>query len=77
MLSTLALLLGLQVVNPPARLDASTFAQVKAHASPSAQDLAFQGIDWKPSIFDAVVEAQQKDKPVLMWLYFGDPRGHC
>jgi hypothetical protein len=61
----------------PDALDDATFAAVRAHASPTARDLAFQQIDWKNTVYEGVSEAQRADKPVLMWLYFGDPRGHC
>ena len=42
-----------------------------------AGDLAWRKVDWKSSVFDGVREAQRTDKPVLLWLYFGDPRGRC
>lgn len=62
---------------PPATLSAETFDQVFSYAAPKGQDLAFQQIDWHTSLFSAVNEARQIDKPILMWLYFGDPRGAC
>lgn len=61
----------------PEKLDWQTFPQIKAHASLKASDLVFQSLDWRTRIFDGVVDGQKQDKPILMWLYFGDPRGHC
>jgi len=72
------LLLGQHTVSvAPQALSDRTFAAVRAHASLTAQDLAFQGIDWKTSVFDGLLEAQRADKPMVMWMYFGDPRGRC
>jgi hypothetical protein len=68
---------GGQSATAPERLDERSFTSVRAHASPSPQDLAFQRIDWKTSVFEGLLEAQKRDKPLLMWMYFGDPRGHC
>ncbi len=62
---------------PPAELTAATFAAVKAHASPTAEDLAFQRLDWRSTIYEGLQAGQREDKPLLMWMYFGDPRGHC
>jgi len=61
----------------PANLDWQTFTQIKTHASLKPSDLVFQSLDWRTRIFDGVVDGQKQDKPILMWLYFGDPRGHC
>jgi hypothetical protein len=55
----------------------STFDSVRAYAAPSTRDLSFQSLDWKPSVFEGLQTAQREDKPVLLWMYFGDPRGHC
>jgi hypothetical protein len=71
-----ALLLTRSNVAPPA-LTEQTFAAVRGHASPTQQDLAFQGIDWKTSVFEGLLQAQREDKPMVMWMYFGDPRGRC
>jgi hypothetical protein len=61
----------------PTSLTPESFASVKTHAQPSTKDLAFQQIPWKTTIFDGLVESQKSGKPLLLWLYFGDPRGHC
>lgn len=78
----LALLLALAPVQgadrkPPAELTLATLAAVKAHASPTNEDLAFQRLDWRSTIFEGLQAGQREDKPLLMWMYFGDPRGHC
>lgn len=40
-------------------------------------DLAWQQVEWKDGFWDGLVEAQAKDKPILYWIYEGDPRGGC
>lgn len=62
---------------PPTSLTDATFAEVRRHATPTSADLAFQSMDWRSTIYDGLRAAQAEDKPLLMWMYFGDPRGHC
>jgi len=62
---------------PPAELNESTFSAVRQHASPTPEDLAFQQLDWRNSIYEGLKDSQREDKPMIMWMYFGDPRGHC
>jgi hypothetical protein len=62
---------------PPVELTESTFAAIRTHASPTPEDLAFQNLDWKTTVFDGILAGQKEDKPLIMWMYFGDPRGHC
>lgn len=66
-----------QASQKPADLTWETFSQVKHHASPRAEDLAWQQIDWQNTVADGVNKARLEDKPIVMWLYFGDPRGSC
>lgn len=68
---------GFADVKPPAELSETTLAAVRRHASPTAEDLAFQRLDWRTTIHEGLLAAQREDKPLLMWMYFGDPRGHC
>lgn len=70
------LVLG-QGVKAPGELTDATFAAVHTYATPTKKDLAFQSLDWKDSIYEGLVESQRQDKPMVMWMYFGDPRGHC
>lgn len=73
-----ALLLSVQAqTQPPAALNWKTFESIKAHASLQGNDTIFQSLNWRTRIFDGLVDGHQADKPVLLWLYFGDPRGHC
>lgn len=75
MTAAIALMLALQ--GEPDRLTLETWGQVRAYATPTAKDLSFQSLDWQPTALDAINEGRKQDKPILLWLYFGDPRGHC
>lgn len=61
----------------PGKLTAENFDAVKRHASASSADLAWQRIEWKNTVADGLNAGSREDKPVVMWMYFGDPRGHC
>jgi hypothetical protein len=62
---------------PPAALNDEAWAEVRRHASPRPGDLGYQEVAWQNTLADAAAEARRRDQPVLMWLYFGDPRGAC
>lgn len=42
---------------------------------PKADELAWQSIRWRPTLWEAVVEAQAGKKPVLLWAMNGHPLG--
>lgn len=77
MLHALAVVALVSQVQPPSTLDSRTFAAVRRYAEPTPRDLSFQALEWRDTVYEGIVEAQKKDRPILMWLYFGDPRGHC
>ena len=66
-LFTLALLI--QVPEPTE----SNFAEWREYIRPKPSELLFEDCDWKPTFWDAVVEAQQKVKPILLWAMNGHP----
>jgi hypothetical protein len=53
------------------------FEQVRAFAAPTERDLVHREVDWLPAVVDGVVAAQQQDRPIVLWLYFGGPLGDC
>ena len=61
----------------PKELTWGTFEEIKSHASLTTDDLRFQSLDWKTTVFEGLKYGQELDKPVILWLYFGDPRGAC
>jgi hypothetical protein len=40
---------------------------------PGPEETRYQAIDWRPTFWDAVVEAHQKKVPVLLWAMNGHP----
>jgi hypothetical protein len=61
----------------PERLTDQNYAEVRKHVELRPGDLRFQQVDWRDRVLDGVVQAQKEDKPLVLWLYFGDPRSNC
>ena len=59
------------------KLTPKTYEKYKAAIDAKPGELAWQLTEWKKSYWDGLVEAQAKDKPILFWIYEGDPRGGC
>lgn len=77
MIAELLICATIVVQSAPDRLTHQNYESIKQHISLKQRDLGFQQIDWKSSVFDGAVAANQQDKPSVLWLYFGDPRGGC
>jgi len=56
-------------------LTPATYAKWRDYLLPGEKDLAYKAIPWRASYWDAVVEAQVKDKPILLWAMNGHPLG--
>ncbi len=63
--------------SPPAQLNWKTYNDVANHASQLPSEELYFKVDWKNSVLDAQSEAYQKDKPIVMILFFGDHRSNC
>lgn len=50
-----------------------TYTKWRDHVLPKTWEVAYQKIPWRPSFWEAVIEAQEKDKPVLLWAMNGHP----
>lgn len=61
----------------PTSLTAENYDEVKKLVAPTARDFAFEQVDWHLSLPDAINAAAKEDKPILLWLYFGNPTGNC
>lgn len=61
---------GIQVAPEPS---AENFAQWREYIRPKASELVFEDCDWKPTFWEAVVEAQRTGKPILLWAMNGHP----
>ncbi len=53
----------------------ANFAKWRDYLVPAEKDLAYKAIPWRASYWDAVVEAQAKDMPILLWTMNGHPLG--
>jgi hypothetical protein len=56
-------------------LNERTFAQWRDYIAPKSAETAWLEIPWKSTFWEAVVEAQREDKPILVWAMNGDPLG--
>lgn len=56
-------------------LDAQTFAALRGLVLPSAEELAWKRHEWRASLWEGVIEAQELDKPILLWAMNGHPLG--
>ncbi len=63
--------------DPPKELTWDTYEAVSQHAAQSPEEMLYLKVDWKDTVLDAQREAHQKDKPIVMILYFGDHRSNC
>ena len=56
-------------------LTAQTFQRCMGDILPKTEELCWQKIHWRPSFWAAVVEAQETEKPILLWAMNGHPLG--
>ncbi len=50
-----------------------TYGKVRDHVVPAKDELKWLDIGWRPTLWDAMVEAQKDDKPILIWAMNGHP----
>lgn len=60
---------------PVPEITDATYARWRDYLLPADKDLAYKAIPWRASFWEAVVEAQAKDKPILLWAMNGHPLG--
>jgi hypothetical protein len=51
----------------------ANYAKWRDHVLPRNWELSYRRIPWRTSFWDAVIEAQAKDKPILFWAMNGHP----
>jgi len=49
------------------------YGKWREHVLPRNWELSYRRIPWRPSFWDAVIEAQAKDMPILLWTMNGHP----
>ena len=54
-------------------LTGANYAKWRAHVLPRNWELSYRKIPWRTSFWDAVIEAQARDKPILLWAMNGHP----
>ena len=81
--ATLALVAAASVAGPPdltktksaPEPTASNFERLRDAVLPERSELVWKQLGWHVSLWDAVIEAQAKDKPILLWAMNGHPLG--
>jgi len=51
----------------------ANYAKWRNHVLPRNWELSYRRIPWRTSFWDAVIEAQARDKPILLWAMNGHP----
>jgi hypothetical protein len=51
----------------------ANYAKWRDHVLPRNWELSYRKIPWRTSFWDAVIEAQARDKPILLWAMNGHP----
>ena len=51
----------------------ANYTKLRDLVRPNATELAWQKISWRASVWDGIVEGQQSDKPILIWMLNGHP----
>jgi len=51
----------------------ANYAKWRDHVLPKNWELSYRRIPWRTSFWDAVIEAQARDKPILLWAMNGHP----
>ena len=68
-LVSFAVAIAVQVQEPTRQ----NLAEWRDYIRPKPAELAFEDCDWKPTFWEAVVEAQERGKPILLWAMNGHP----
>jgi hypothetical protein len=70
--SVLAASVLLAAAAPP-ELNDQTLAKWRDHIHPKPEEVSWEEIPWRTTLWDAVVEAQEREKPILLWAMNGHP----
>ena len=65
--------LAAPLVTRGTELTDATYASLRDQVLPKPAELAYRAIGWRASYWDAVVEAQELDRPILLWAMNGHP----
>lgn len=59
----------------PILITESNFNQMRDSLAVTQSEMEWRAIDWKPSLWSAIMEGNEKDKPILLWYSLGSPLG--
>lgn len=68
-------LVGLGIGAAAPELNQTTFARWRDYILPAPDELHWREIPWRTSFGQAVSEAHERDKPILLWAMNGHPLG--
>jgi hypothetical protein len=54
-------------------LSPESYDKIRDTVIPSKAELKWLDIGWRPSVWDALVEGQKEEKPLLIWAMNGHP----
>jgi hypothetical protein len=57
----------------PPELNDQTYAKWRDHISPKPEEVSWEEIPWRSTLWDAVIEAREREKPILLWAMNGHP----
>lgn len=66
-------LIGLAACAQAEQLTDATFAKFRAYIMPTAAELRFMTIPWYPTFWQAVLDANKREAPILLWVMNGHP----
>ena len=69
----LALVAGPESAPPTEELTWESYSRIRDLVQPKPEELSFRAIPWRTSLWEALVEAQAKEQPVLLWTMNGHP----
>ena len=58
---------------PAPVLDDASFARWRDTIRPTPEELRWQEIPWRATFWEAVLEGQKKEQPILVWAMNGHP----
>ena len=74
---SLAALAHAAPIKAPSSLTWKNIEEVEKYIRLKPADENYQKVVWHSTVIAGQQLAQKEDKPLLLWLYFGDPRGNC
>lgn len=76
--TALAIVLGALAALSPVSAEELTkdnYARIRDQILPNAEEAKWREIPWRVTYWDAVIEAQKADKPVMLFAMNGHPNG--